>query len=216
MTAAANTQAVPTVRDALFRAIAAAAEFNPADVEAPVAVLWPDADNAWQPVVDGLAKDLRLFQLGDYRPESNTGPATFLRIAVASQLPKQGGNAAIPPVLYLPGVSRKQLVDTETLPEELRPLGGLIVRSSIFSQRNGSDWTPLAFFTNVGAGLSLKVAGDVETKKALRRCLPRLLDVEVSTLRGRELGAADFDELVVNDPVRETLLWLNDPGGIPE
>ncbi|QZT60282.1 BREX-1 system phosphatase PglZ type B [Mycolicibacterium austroafricanum] len=211
MTATTTTARVLTVRDALFRAIRDAAEYNPTDVEAPVAVLWPDADGAWGSLVEKSARDLRVLRLGDYRPETNTGPTIFLRIEIARQARTSGADGGLPPVVYLPGVSRKQLADTESLPEELRPLGGLLVRSCVFAQRNGSDWTPFAFFTNAGVGLNLKVSGDGETRKALRRCLPRLLDIDVSSLSGRVLSSVDFDELVVDDPVRDILLWLDNP-----
>ncbi len=212
MTAATSTPRVLTVRDALFHAIRGAAEYNPADAEAPVAVLWPDADGAWSSLAERLARDSRVLRLGDYQPEVNTGPVVFLRIEIATRAQNNGADGGLPPVVYLPGVSRKQLSDTESLPEGLRPLGGLVVRSSVFAQRNGSDWTPFAFFSNAGVGLNLRLSGDGETRKALRRCLPRLLDIEVSSLRGRDLVSVDFDELVVDDPVRDVLLWLDDPG----
>jgi hypothetical protein len=211
VTATTAAPGVLTVRDALLSAIRAVADdYNSADEVAPVAVLWPDADRAWGSIVELLTNDLRVARLGDYQPEVNAGPATFLRMAVASQ-----NGQGFPPLVYLPGVSRKQLVDTESLPEALRPLAGLLVRGGVFAQRNGkgNDWTPFAFFTNAGVGLNLKVSGDAETKKALGRSLPRLLDVEVSSLRGRDLGSVDFDLLVVDDPARDILLWLNNPDG---
>ena len=115
------------------------------------------------------------------------------------------------PVVYLAGVARKYLADAESLSEALRPLAGLTVRSSVFAQRNGSDWTPYAFFINTAQGLGLRVSGDAETKRAIHRGLPRLLDVKVSTLRGRDLTSVDFDALIVDDPVRRILQWLDNP-----
>jgi hypothetical protein len=201
---------ISTVRDGLLRALAAAADFNPADVEAPIATLWPDADRAWDAAVDRLGKHLPVLRLGEYGPGRRQGPATFLRLAVAGDV--ESATSPQPPIMYLPGVSRRQLSDTESLPEELRPLAGLLVQSAVFAQRNGNDWTPFAFFTNVGHGLGLRVAADTNTKEALRRSLPRLLDEDLESLRGRDLTSLDFAALVVDDPVRDILLWLDDPG----
>ncbi len=82
---------------------------------------------------------------------------------------------ATPPVVYLPGVSRRRLTDVESLDDALKPLAALTVRSSFFAQRNSNDWTPYAFLTNAVQGLGLEVGADARTKSALERALPRLL-----------------------------------------
>jgi hypothetical protein len=202
---------VSTVRDALVRALSDAAQYNPMDLEAPVAVLWPDSEGAWAQVAESLRRVLPLVKLGPYDAELGSGPAVHLRLAVADHAHKIGGEGGLPLIVYLPGVSRRQLVDTEALTEELRPLGGLIVRSAFFAQKNGSDWTPLAFFTNSITGLNLRVASDRETKNALRRLLLRLMDLEISELRGRELTSIELAGIAVDDPVWQILLWLDDP-----
>jgi hypothetical protein len=55
----------------------------------------------------------------------------------------------------------------------------------------------------------LDLAGDAETAAALRRALPRLLDQPVRTLRDRHLDKDFFNNLLVADPVRELLCWLD-------
>jgi hypothetical protein len=211
MNSPSATRSAITIRDALVRALRAAAQFNPIDLDAPVAILWPDSERVWSQVAETLGRVIPLVSLGPYDAESGTGPAMYLRLAVAEHQRKSGGESEFPLLVYLPGLSRRQLVDTETLAEELRPLGGLIVRSAFFAQKNGADWTPLAFFANSSTGLNLKVANDRETKDALRRFLPRLLDVEVADLRGRDLTSTELAGIAVDDPVREILLWLDDP-----
>jgi hypothetical protein len=186
------------------------ADFNPADIEAPIAILWPDADRAWTSSVDTLGKHLSVIRLGEYRRDGKQGPTPFLRLAVSSEA--ESATSSRLPVVYLPGVSRRELSDTESLREELRPLAGLLVRSAVFAQRNGNDWTPFAFFTNAGYGLGLRVAADTDTREALRRSMPRLLDEDLESLRGRDLTSLEFAALVVDDPVRDILLWLDDPG----
>jgi hypothetical protein len=114
-------------------------------------------------------------------------------------------------VVYLPGVSRKELVDPGRLREELQPLAGMVVRSAVFAQRNGSDWTPSAFLTNDAQGLGLSVSASKETREALARSLSRVLECRVSDLVGRTLDSSDFDKLLVADAPRQVLTWLGSP-----
>ena len=55
------------------------------------------------------------------------------------------------------------------------------------------------------------IAADRRTEEAMLRALPLLAEVDVRTLQGRRLDADDFDKLSVDDPVRDLLLWLNNP-----
>lgn len=208
-----TTRSVSTIRDALVRALRdAATQYNPMDLEAPVAVLWTDSERAWSDVAEMLGRTVPLVRLGAYDAEAGLGPAIYLRLAVAEHLRKIDGRDAFPLVVYLPGVSRRQLIDIEGLPEELRPLGGLVVQGAFFAQkRSGLDWTPFAFLTNSSTGLNLNVPNDRETKSALRRLLPRLLDLDIAELRGKELTAVELAGIAVDDPARDILLWLDHP-----
>jgi len=209
MTSMMTTMDVETVREALQGALLAAADFNSADVVGPVAVLWPDADRAWIGVAETLSREMPFLTLGELDLKSRRGPVPWLRMELANQ-----GIAELsrgPVIVYLPGIGRKALVDASGLPEALQPLAGLVVRSAMFCQRNGSDWTPSAFLTNEVQGLGLVVAGTRETKEALTRSFPRLLDFRVSAFKGRTLDSADFDRLVVDDPARDLLKWLDNP-----
>lgn len=199
-----------TVREAIVRALRSVADYNGADVVGPAAVMWTDADRAWGGVVRALAHELTILTLGEYDPQRSCGPVPWLRMELANrEAPPDRG----PVVVYLPGVSRRELGDAAELPESLQPLAGLVVRCSFFTQRNGSDWTPAAFLSNDVQGLGLAMAGTRETKEALTRAFPRLLDTQVRDLRGRTLDSTDFDELLVDDPARQLLLWMNDPAG---
>ncbi len=209
MTSMTTSTRPRTVRDALVEALRATAAHNPADVAAPIAVLWPDAEGAWAQVAPTPGSDaLRVLTLGDYAPEQGRGPVPWLRIQAALHADPNDAELV---VVYLPGVARKELVDPERLPEALRPLAGVVVRSTVFAQRNGSDWTPSAFLTNDALGLGLSVSASKEAREALGRSLPRLLDVRVGDLIGRTLDSTDFDKLLVQDPARQLLMWLGDP-----
>lgn len=200
---------IGTVREALIGALRTAADFNSADVVAPVAVFWPDAERAWAGAVAVLSRELPVLTLGEFAPELRRGPVPWLRIQIANH--SLGSTTMSPVIVYLPGIGRKALLDAAGLPEELQPLAGVVVRSAVFSQRNGLDWTPWAFLTNAAQGLALAVAGTKETKDALNRSLPRLLDSRIADLRGRTLDSTDFDRLLIDDPARQLLLWLDDP-----
>ena len=211
MTSMMTTGVVDTVRDHLVQAIHTAADFNSADVIAPAAVLWTDADRAWGGVVAALRHDLPIVTMGHYDPEQMVGPVPWLRLEMVRR--GLASSSRGPLVVYLPGVSRKNLTDASELPDDLQPLAGLVVMCTFFSQRNGADWTPSAFLTNEVHGLGLAIAGSKETKEALARAFPRLLDSRVRELKGRTLDSADFDRLLVDDPPRQLLAWMNNPDG---
>jgi hypothetical protein len=71
---------------------------------------------------------------------------------------------------------------------------------------------PAAYATSEH-GLGLDLALDARTREAVQRALPSLINEPVAGLRGRRLEAEDFDRLVVGDPVRDVLMWMNDPAG---
>jgi len=58
------------------------------------------------------------------------------------------------------------------------------------------------------------VSRDNETVEALKRAIVRLAETPVAGLRGKRLEAADFNHLMLPDPERDILTWLNDPDGI--
>ncbi|MGV8040232.1 MAG: hypothetical protein AB2L07_09180 [Thermoanaerobaculaceae bacterium] len=49
---------VTTVLDALVAALKAAGEYNRNDQVAPAAVLWPDGERRWEPLLGALRKEL--------------------------------------------------------------------------------------------------------------------------------------------------------------
>jgi hypothetical protein len=177
-------------------------------VGAPAAILWPDPERQWQSLIPQLRAALpQIYSLGDFDAERRTGPAIWLRCVIDRTV-----NAAPPldvcPIVYLPGVSRQELRAGVDCPQRLQPLIELQYRGSTWHQKNGREWSVEAFVTVV---LALDLALDARTREAMLRALPRLADVEVSTLRGQRLDADDFDGLAVGDPVRDILRWMSNP-----
>ena len=63
--------------DAVASALERARQYNKDDHMAPAAILWPDKERQWEP----------LLTLGSYAPDERTGPAYYLRCMIARTLP---------------------------------------------------------------------------------------------------------------------------------
>lgn len=196
--------------DALTEAIRNAARHNPDVQLAPACILWTDCDQQWEPVVPRLQLEVpELLQLGDYQPDNRKGPAIWLRCVIAGLVDAVPLTSGRTPILYLPGVSRQDLRAVESCPDPLKPLAELQYRGVIWSQVNAKDWTILAFLKSNQGGLGLDVAQDTDTKRAMQLALYRLLDQDLTTLRGNHLNSVFFNTIVTGDPVRDLLMWLD-------
>ena len=201
----------PSLLDALQRALADAAKFNKCAQDGPVAILWTDAGWQWASVVSRLrVAGLPILSLGEYDLVSQQGPAIWLKCALARTLPEIAFGGGVP-VLYLPGVSRADLRAIEDCPRHLQPIAELQYRGVFWTQVNTKDWTVNAFLTSEKGGLGLEVGQDKATQEAMLRALDALMDTPIGRLAGKHLKAADFDHLLVADPVRDVLTWMNDP-----
>ena len=199
-----------TVLHAVAASLQRAGHYNRGSVVAPAAILWPDDSRQWERFVSLLrAIHPALLTLGAYSPEAKTGPAVWIRCLLAGELDAQGWSADVVPVVYLPGVSRQMLRAVESCPRHLQPLAELQYRGVFWGQQNGRDWTLLSFL-RAQEGLGLDVAQDKATIDALHRASIVLADTSVESLRDKRLEGADFDGLLLPDPVRDLLRWLND------
>ena len=208
-----------TLLEAVRASLTHAARYNPGDVVAPAAVLWTDADSQWRPVAEqlrGLMPELLTF--GDYDPDARTGPAIWLRCVIepgvrADKFPDLAWPPDAVPVIYMPGVSRQTLRAVEECPDALKPLVELQYRGTVWTQKNGKDWTVRAFLVSEDGGLGLDVAEDKLTHQAVLGALSQLAVTPVARLHGRRLEAEDFDKLMIGDTPRDLLVWLGDPEG---
>jgi len=195
------------VRESLLRA----GRYDPSTVVPPAAVLWTDADGQWGPLVSQLRPLMpELLTLGDYNPEEKTGPAIWLRCVIEHMLLEIELPEKTIPIIYMPNVNRQMLRAGEECPDSLKPLVELQYRGTVWTQRNGKDWTVEAFLVSED-GLGLDVAKDKETRQAMLGALSQLAVTPISRLRGKRLEAEDFDKLMIADTPRELLLWLSDP-----
>ena len=210
MTTADGTR---TFLESLVAAINKASNFNSQDQDPPVAVLWPDKDRQWEPLIPALRNQAPIFSLGKYSPADNTGPAYWLRCIVAQTIPHPSLQPNQVPIFYLPGYSRRDLRVMESCPPELEPLAELQYRGVVWTQRNARDWTISAFLQNTtDGGLGVEVAPDSSTKTALQQSLLKLAAESTETLRrAAPLQASFLYDLLQPDDVRNILSWINDP-----
>ena len=205
-----------TVLEAVVASLRARARYNRNEQVAPAAVLWPDRERQWGPLLPSLREQLpALLTLGSHDPQAGTGPAIWLRCVLARTLPGADWDEDEIPILYLPGISRQEFRAVESCPAFLQPLAELQYRGEFWHQLNGKDWTVYAFLKSGEGGLGLDVARDTQTQEALTRALQVLATTPIEQLRGRRLEASDFDALLSGDPVRDMLDWLNQPERMP-
>lgn len=201
-----------TFLDELVSALKKAATYNGNDMVAPAAVLWPDRSREWEAVVPELRRHLPVLTLGDYDPENLTGPAIWIRCMIGRTLPQADWPEEVTPVIYLPGYSRTDLRAVEDCPEPIRTLAELQYRGVIWSQKNGRDWTLVAFLQSADGGLSIPVAGDTATAEALCRAAAALLAEPTERLRANvPLRAHFLNELLAPDLAKQVLRWMDEP-----
>lgn len=206
-----NVPPVGNVGAALEKALLAAAKGNSHTAAPAIAVLWPDKERQWQAALPALMELLPgLCVLGPYDPGQRSGPAVWLKCAIAGLIPEVEVNEV--PVIYLPGVSRAELRAIESCPRDLQPLAELQYRGAFWSQANAKDWTLSAFLSSKNGGLCLDVAQDKATQEALRQALEAgvLLDRPVTELQGRQINAEWLHSLLAPNPTRDLLVWMND------
>ena len=196
----------------IAQSLRSAANSNAQTSAATAAVLWPDKEGLWRVALPQLAPYVpSLLVLGAYDPARNTGPAIWLKCAVAGVLPDVDLAGQVP-IICLPGVSRADLRAIEDCPRELQPLAELQYRGAFWSQANAKDWSLNAFLTSKNGGLELDVAQDRATQDALVRALHAgvLLERSVEELQGHQINAAWLDSLSAPNPTRDILVWMND------
>lgn len=202
-----------TIIDFLATQLRNCATYNSAVQVAPAAILWTDIECQWQSAMPFIKQQLpELVELGEYKPEERTGPAIWIKCAIAGVLEDCQLPASKTPIIYLPGVGRKDLRAIEQCPDYLRPLAELQYRGCWWAYNSaGRDWSVSSFLTNPNVGLGLDLAKDKKTLDAIIQVLPDILESPADRLQGKKLTADEFYAIVLNDPAKDILGWLNNP-----
>lgn len=204
--------------DLLAGEIRASADYNSNVQHAPSVILWTDQQRQWESALSLLQAAMpELIVLGDYAPEQKKGPAIWIKCVIEGVLPELVLPEGKTPIVYLPGVERRDLRAIASCPKDLMPLAELQYRGSWWIYNNsGRDWTVNAFLISSNGGAGLDVAKDEKTQQAMLRVLPEILESRQEDLANRRLEAPDFNKLVSSDPARDLLSWMNDAKGSQE
>lgn len=201
-----------TFANRLSESLVKAAAGNSHTAAAAAAVLWTDKERQWESALTRLRASMpQLLTLGDFNLDARSGPAVWLKCAIAAVLPEVQFKGV--PVVYLPGVSRAELRAIESCTRDLQPLAELQYRGVFWSQVNTKDWTVSAFLSSKHGGLGLDVAQDKATQEALAQVLSAgvLLDRPLDELKGRQINAEWLLSLLAPNPTRDLLVWMNAP-----
>ena len=172
-------------------------KYNPDVQVGPFCILWPDKEKQWESILPRLQTAMpELLVLGPYQSERKTGPAIWIRCAIAGTLADVSIPPETVPVIYLPGVSRQDLRGVESCPESLKPLAFLQYLGCIWSQSNTKDWTLASWLKSDQGGLALDIEQDSATNNALQIAINALLDEKIDVLRNRHLDATFFNTLL--------------------
>jgi hypothetical protein len=198
--------------DLLAEEVRASAAYNSNIQMAPSVILWTDKQRQWESALPLLQAAMpELVVLGDYAPEQKRGPAIWIKCVIEGVLPEVQLPQDRTPILYLPGVERRDLRAIADCPDVLKPLAELQYRGCWWIYNNtGRDWTVNAFLISANGGAGLDVAKDDKSQQAMLRVLTEILESERDELANRRLEAPDFNKLVSSDPVRDLLSWMND------
>lgn len=198
-----------TPLEELARALTDAASYNPAAEAAPEAVLWCDASREFAPLIPALRERLpQLLTFGHYNTATRTGPAVWLRTAVARAVPEAAWPDGTVPILWLPGVGRDTLRGAEDCPPPLQLLVWFTIAGSFFGHVNGKDWTLRGFLGAERGRLKLDIADDAATRAALAHAAPRLCAKPLAELRGRHWDAGALHLLLAPDLPADMLDWI--------
>lgn len=199
--------------DLLCDELRSSASYNSNIQVAPSVVLWTDKLREWESALPLLRAALpELLVIGNYEPEKRQGPAIWLKCVIEGVLPEFALPTDKTPIIYLPGYERRDLRAIANCPSALKPLAELQYRGSWWVYNSaGRDWTVNAFLLSESGGAGLDVASDKNTQAALLKVLPEILESERSDLENKRLEAPDFNKLISNDPIRDLLVWMNEP-----
>ncbi len=123
--------------DLLAKEVRASANYNSNVQVAPSVILWIDKQRHWESALPLLQAAMpELIVLGDYAPKQKTGPAIWIKCVVDGALSEIELPTDRTPIVYLPGIERRDLRAIATCPEALMPLAELQYRGSWWIYNN--------------------------------------------------------------------------------
>lgn len=178
-----------TIKDKLIAALHKAGSHNSHIMTPPKAVLWLDPERQWQGIIPQLQQAMpHLLVLGNYEPGLRKGPPIWLKCMIDRTLPEADWPDETIPVLYLPGISKKQFKNVAEAPLGLQPIIEYQYSGTMWLHENGKEWTITAFLQHRD-GIKVKISADKQTKGALIDALPDLIENDENDYRDKYIDA---------------------------
>lgn len=192
----------------LINSLRDAAKFDSGNLVKPQVILWPDPDKQWEVIIPCLQQKMpELLIFGDFNPEQRTGPAIWLKCMVAGALPEADWDKELTPIIYLPGISKKDLRNLANADPMIAPLMEYQYTGTLWTHRNGKEWTIVAFMQNSDEGLGLTLAQDNATKEAALKALPEMLS-EKEIFYPSHVNSDFLYQLLFPNEAQSILLWM--------
>lgn len=180
-----------SIKDKLIKSLAKAGKHNSNIMTPPKVVLWLDPEKQWESIIKLLKNDLpQLLVLGEYQPGEKQGPPIWLKCMVDRTLPDADWSQDAIPIIYLPGISKRELKNVEEVPLGLQPIVEYQYTGTLWLHENGKEWTVAAFIQNP-EGMNVKVAQDGGTKEAIQSSLTEIFNAD-NVFYGKRFVDADF------------------------
>lgn len=199
-----------TPLNALVDAVRGAASYNAAAEAPPEAVLWCDENKEFLPLLPALRERVtELLTYGPFDPPTRSGPAVWLRAALAGAVSGMEIPEGVTRIIYLPGVGRETLKNADECPVLLQPLVWYTVSGTLFGHVNGKDWTLRGFLTSSHGPLNIVIAEDNATRSALMHAALRFYSRPAEDLHGKHWDADQLNALLAPDLASDMLDWID-------
>lgn len=180
-----------SLKDKIIHSLKEAGKHNRQIMAPPRVILWPDPEQQWGSIIGKLQENLpELLVFGSYDPDKKTGPAIWLKCMVDRTLPDVDWPESEIPIIYLPGISRRDLKNVKAAELELQPILEYQYTGNLWLHENGKEWTVVGFIQNE-KGMGINVAQDNLTKETLIGALPNLIN-EPQLFYRKDFIDADF------------------------
>src|SRR5690606_38952364 len=132
--------------DKVISSLTQAADYNSSILVAPEVILWPDPEKQWEKVIPILQNKIpSLLIFDDYDPTKKQGPALWLKCMVGKTIPGADWPEDEVLVIYLPGVSKRDLKNVTNDEIGIQPLIEYQYTGVLCLHENGKEWTVPAF-----------------------------------------------------------------------
>lgn len=197
------------LQDKIVENLRKAADHNSQIMVRPEVILWPDPDRQFEAVIPVLQQSLpELLVLGSYQPDKRQGPAIWMKCMIARSLPEALWPETATPILYLPGMTKHDFKNIPVADPYVQPLMEYQYTGTLFTQKNGREWTVLAFMENEQDGMGLRVAQDNVTRDYLIHVLPMIFQDRDMPWPQTIVDASFLQGLLFPDAAGSILKWL--------